>query len=185
MKHTIPITFLLVILFLVAQVLGLLIVNQYLDHGKIKETSEVGFKQLPYDVERPPIEEGSSFIYIIAAILIGTLILLVLIKFRFMRLWKIWFLLAVILTLSFALSAFLNPILALILSIIFGLWKVYKPNMYVHNLTEVFIYGGLAAIFVPVINLFSAIILLLAISAYDFIAVWKSKHMVTLAKFHR
>ena len=39
-----------------------------------------------------------------------------------------------------------------------------------HNVTELFIYGGLAAIFVPLFNLFSVIILLLlifAITAHD------------------
>mgnify|MGYP001591251463 FL=1 len=43
-------------------------------------------------------------------------------------------------------------------------------------------YGGLAAIFVPAFNLWSIIILLLLISVYDAYAVWKSKHMITLAQ---
>jgi len=58
-----------------------------------------------------------------------------------------------------------------------------KSNMIVHNLSEVFIYGGLAAIFVPIMNVFAAILLLLLIAVYDFIAVFKIKHMVTMAKF--
>jgi presenilin-like A22 family membrane protease len=53
----------------------------------------------------------------------------------------------------------------------------------VQNLTEVFIYGGLAAIFVPILNIFWVFMLLIAISIYDMIAVWQSKHMIKLAKF--
>ncbi len=67
-------------------------------------------------------------------------------------------------------------------ALIFGFWKVFKPNFWIQNLTEIFVYGGLAAIFVPVFNMFSVSILLILISIYDIYAVWKSKHMVTLAK---
>ena len=50
-------------------------------------------------------------------------------------------------------------------------------------MSEVFLYGGLAAIFVPMLNLFSAFTLLILISLYDAYAVWKSEHMIALAKF--
>ena len=38
-------------------------------------------------------------------------------------------------------------------------------------------------IFVPVVNVVSMIVILFLISVYDFIAVWKTKHMIRLAKF--
>jgi len=106
-----------------------------------------------------------------------------LIKFKKTFLWKVWFFLAVIVTLSIALSAFINSYVAFILSVLLAGYKIFKPNVIIHNLTEVFIYGGLAAIFVPIMNLFAVFILLLLISVYDFIAVFKIKHMVTMAKF--
>ena len=53
----------------------------------------------------------------------------------------------------------------------------------VHNLTELFIYPGIALLLVPLLNVFYAFILLVLISIYDAYAVWKSKHMVTMAKF--
>ena len=61
--------------------------------------------------------------------------------------------------------------------------KIFKPKVWLHNLSEIFIYGGLAAIFVPVMNVFSAFMLLLLISIYDMYAVWHSKHMIKLAEF--
>jgi presenilin-like A22 family membrane protease len=51
------------------------------------------------------------------------------------------------------------------------------------HFSQVFVYGGLAAIFVPWLNVFSGVMLLIIISVYDMIAVWQSKHMVKLAEF--
>ena len=41
----------------------------------------------------------------------------------------------------------------------------------------------MSAIFVPMINLFAAFMLLIIISIYDYISVYKTKHMIRLAKF--
>ena len=87
------------------------------------------------------------------------------------------------LSLSIALAAFVPSATALIIAIILALWKILRPNMIIHNLTEIFIYGGIAAIFVPLVNVSAAIILLALISIYDIISVRKTKHMITLAKF--
>jgi presenilin-like A22 family membrane protease len=183
MKHTLKITLLLVLLFFIAQIIGLAITNAYIDYEATKEKGEVTFANLPYDIERPPVEERSSFIFIITAVIIGTLLLLLLIKFKKTLLWKIWFFLAVFLCLSIAFSAFINHLIALLLGIILAAYKIFKPNIIIHNVTEVFVYGGLAAIFVPIMNVFAIVILLILISIYDFIAVFKMKHMVTMAKF--
>ena len=183
MKHTLQITLLLVFLFFISQVVGLAVTNAYIDHATTAETGNVTFVSLPFNIERPPVEQKSSFLFIITAILIGTVLVLLLIKFKKILFWKIWFFMAVVLCLSIAFSAFMNHYLALLLSIILTVYKVFKPNIIIHNLTEVFVYGGLAAIFVPIMNLFAVSVLLILISIYDFIAVFKIKHMITLAKF--
>ena len=173
----------LVLLFFVSQVMGLLVTNGYIDHNATKETGKITFMQLPYDIERPPMEERSSFVFIISAVIIGTLIVLLLVKFKKTFLWKLWFFLAVVLCLSISLSAFINPYIALLLGVVLAGFKIFRPNVIIHNLTEIFVYGGLAAIFVPVMNIFAVIMLLILISIYDFIAVFKIKHMITMAKF--
>ncbi|MBW2974270.1 hypothetical protein KY366_01000, partial [Candidatus Woesearchaeota archaeon] len=183
MKHTLKVTLLLVFLFFTAQVIGLIITNAYIDHKATLEKGEVKFVNLPYDIERPPVEQRSSFIFILAAVLIGTVLVLLLIKFEKTVLWKVWFFLAVVLSLSLAFSAFINQYVAFFLSLILAGYKIFKPNILIHNITEVFVYGGLAAIFVPIMNLFAVVLLLLFISVYDFFAVFKIKHMVTMAKF--
>ncbi|MFH1324868.1 MAG: presenilin family intramembrane aspartyl protease [Nanoarchaeota archaeon] len=183
MKHTISVTFMLVMLFFVAQVVGLLVTNGYIDHEATKETGKVMFVNLPYDIERPPMDEKSSFVFIITAVIIGTLLVLLLVKFKRTFLWKVWFFLAVVLCLSISFSAFMNAYLAFVISILLAVYKIFRPNVIIHNLTEIFVYGGLAAIFVPVMNVFAVIMLLIFISIYDFIAVFKIKHMITMAKF--
>ena len=81
MKHTLKVTILLVTIFFVSQLIGLAVTNEYIDHNKTSETGNITWSSLPYNIERPEIEEGSSFIYIISAILLGTLLVFLIIKF--------------------------------------------------------------------------------------------------------
>lgn len=183
MKHTLKITLLMVSVFFITQLIGLSVTSQYIDHKKTAISGDISFEALPYNLERPQIEESTSYIWIIAAIIIGTLLTLLLVRFKKMNLWKLWFFLAVFFTMAIAFSAFINQALAAILAFILALRKIYKPTIIISNLTEIFIYGGLAAIFVPVINIFAAFMLLILISIYDIIAVRHTKHMIKLAKF--
>ncbi len=183
MKHTLKITLFLILVFFCAQVIGIVINAKYIDIAATAETGEVTYNELPFGFERPDVPKTSSFIYIILGVLVGTGVMLLIIKFKKVRLWKMWYFLAVVMCLSFALGAFLPQLVAFILALLFAIWKILKTNPIIHNITEIFIYGGLAAIFVPILNLFSVIMLLLIISVYDMIAVWKSKHMVKLAEF--
>ena len=186
MKHTISATLILISLFLAAQVIGLAIINQYIDHTATEETGQLTFSELPYGLERPEIEQGSYFIvYLAFAIIIGTLLVLLLVKLRKPFIWRIWLLFAIVLCMGISFGAFIHPIIAFLLAFILGLWKILKPTPFIHNLTELFIYGGLAAIFVPIsgFTIPIAFLALALISLYDMYAVWKSKHMITLANF--
>ncbi len=181
MKHSFPVTIIILIAFLLAQFVGIAILYSYIDPVKTAETGQIEFKDLPIG-ERPQMEEQTAFIPVMGAVIIGTILLLILIKFNLRWLWKIWFLIAVSLSLVIAFGAFLPLLPALVLGLALAIWKIFKPNFWIQNMSELFVYGGLAAIFVPVFNLFSISILLLLISVYDAYAVWKSKHMITLAK---
>ena len=178
MKHTLTITILLVAMFLGSQVIGLFITKHYLPTQKGQPA-----KELPFDIERPQIEEKTSYLPIFISILVATGLAFLLIKFQAFRLWKLWFFIAISFTLLIALSSFIPQIIALIVSVITALMLIFRPNVIIQNLVQLFIYGGLAAIFVPILNILSVSILLILISIYDVIAVLKTKHMVSLAKF--
>ncbi len=181
MKHSTKITLLLLTIFLVSQFIGLAVVGQYVDPVLSEEQGETVFQE-PSFVERPDIEPQTAYLPLIIILLIGTGILLLLIKFKAFKIWRAWFLLAVVISITLAMDAFLPALISLAIGIIVGIWKIFKPNPIIHNLSEPFIYAGLAALFVPIFNLNSIVILLILISLYDMYAVWRSKHMVTLAK---
>ncbi|MBI3036276.1 hypothetical protein HYY73_00760 [Candidatus Woesearchaeota archaeon] len=189
MKHSWQVSAVLLSIFLAAQFIGLFVVHSYIDDAASEQASKeagkpvVVYGQLPYGVERPSIAPDISFLFFGAAIAIGTVLLLLIIKLRKLSLWKVWFFLAVVITLAAAFSAFIPSLAAAVLSLALAYFKVFRPNVLAHNLSELFIYGGMAAIFVPVMNVKSAAILLLIIAAYDIFAVFHSKHMITLAKF--
>lgn len=172
MKHNIKITIVLILLFLFSQLVGLLIVKNYLIN-----------ERLPFNIERPDFEEETSYFPIIIAIIIGTLIALGLAKLNAIGLWKFWFFISVFFTLLISFYSFMNENIAFLVALIFALLKIFRPSFVVQNFTELFIYAGLAAVFVPILNLLSITILLIVISVYDIWAVWKTKHMVKLAKF--
>ena len=172
MKHTYPVTITLVLLFLAAQIIGLLITKQYL-----KE------EELPLGIERPEVEENLSYIPIIIAIIISTILALILIKYKSVKLWKLWFFLSILICLTIAFAAFLPQIISIFLAFILTFLKVFKRNIITYNISELFVYGGIAGLFVPILGILSIFILLLVISVYDMIAVWKTKHMIKLAKF--
>lgn len=184
MKHTAIVTFIVLGIFFLSQVIGLGIINSYIDHSATEETGKLALKNYPLGLESPEIEGPEAVFSIIAAILIGTVLALVLIKFKQRLLWKLWFLVAIFVTLTIAFKPFIGGTAAIVLGGLLALWKIYRPNFIVHNFTELFVYGGLAVILLPLLNkIVWAALLLILISAYDIYAVNKSKHMIKLAKF--
>lgn len=186
MKHPPRTITIMLTMFFLAQIIGLFVITNYIDAEESEIQGEAVFREVDVSgitIERPDVDQNWSFAYMLIALFIGTSLLLIIIKYKTVILWKLWAYLAVVLCLSIALSAFIDSTIALIISLILGWIKIFKSNFYIHNLTELFLYGGLAAIFVPMLNLQSALILLILISLYDMYAVWKSKHMVDMAKF--
>jgi len=184
MKHTLKVTITLLLFFFLAQFTGLLIVNQYIDHKKTAEKKEVVMKPLPYGLERPEVKNQSiSFVYITIMILTGTLLVLLLVKFQKPIIFKIWLFTGVWFSLSIAFAAFINHFIAAALALLISVLKFYRHNIIIQNLSEVFVYGGLAAFVVNIFNLFAAFMLLIVISVYDYVSVFKTKHMIRLAKF--
>lgn len=173
MKHTLKVTLVLIFLFLISQIIGLAVVQQYIKTEK----------PLPYGLERPPVVGTSLVVYILVAVLIATVLVLLLIKFKKPSWWRAWFFLAVFFLLTIAFNAFMPVAVAAVLALIIAYLKINKPGLIVQNLSEVFVYSGMAAIFAPAMDLWAAFLLLFLISIYDMIAVWKTKHMVKLAKF--
>ena len=161
----------MVLMFFVSQLIGLYVVNA--SYGE----------QLALGIQKPELEENTSFIYLFVVIIVVTLLSLLLARFKAIKLWKVWFFISIVVVLTVSLSFFVSVWFAVVLSLIAAFFKVIRPNVVIHNLSELFLYGGLAAIFVETLNIFSVSILIILIALYDMYAVWKSKHMIKLATF--
>ncbi|MEM2933143.1 MAG: presenilin family intramembrane aspartyl protease [Candidatus Pacearchaeota archaeon] len=157
---------------------------------------------VPPEMElKKPIDILNIIVSIIIAIVIASVLFFLLSKIRITLLIKAWFSFVVFICLTLAITLLIYPILGTNLFVLFGknislaeivavplafiltFYKIIKRNIIVHNITELFIYPGLAIIFLPLVNVIAALSLLLAISIYDIIAVWKTKFMMNLAKF--
>ncbi|MEK6867929.1 MAG: hypothetical protein AABX98_03845, partial [Nanoarchaeota archaeon] len=108
MKHSLKITLLLLLIFVLAQINGLFVVAYYID---IKESALAGRtvvheeKYAEANLTAPVVEnESASFVYIFLALLMGTAFVLVLIKFKQGNFWKVWFFLSVVVTLVISLN---------------------------------------------------------------------------------
>ncbi|MBI4441503.1 hypothetical protein HY639_05020 [Candidatus Woesearchaeota archaeon] len=183
MKHSFPIISTLLLLFFSAQAFGLVILNNYVDYSQSLEQKTLVLRPLPFAIERPEVAPEYSFAYILSGVLVATALILLLIKYGQVNIWKFWYLLSVVFCLLVAAGAFFSDNVSFLLALVFGTWKVFRPNVIVHNLTELLIYGGLVVVFAPVLTFSSVVLLLVLISCYDMYAVWKSKHMVTMAHF--
>lgn len=201
MKHDLSITLFLLALFVLAQLVGLGLLNY--DASVTQQTRTIeGVNQTVTVVEhqdtavgaRPQTTGLGTLAYLLGGVLAGTLLILLIIKWGKTSLWKAWFFLAVTLAMAIALGVLVKPVVALVVALLLALGKLFKPNLFIHNLTEVLIYSGIALLVVPMFkavsgggpftqSVFLVTVLLLLISGYDAFAVWKSKHMVRMAKF--
>lgn len=186
MKHTLKITLIILAMFLVTQVLGLYIVNFYMSDGI----------QLPYGfAENSTIEKEQSFqkevlTSIIISFIVAIALILLLMRTKLVWLLRGWFFVVISLALGITISVLLKQLdiinatfFALCIGIALAYIKVFRKSILVHNFTELLIYPGIAAIFISMLSLWTTIILLIIISAYDIWAVWHSGIMQKMAKF--
>jgi len=139
-------------------------------------------------------ESFSMLTSLIFAFIIAISLFFLFTKFKIEFVLKAWFFLVVCIALFITFYSFeklvpftINYNWALIIPIILALplafIKIFKREFLVHNFTELLIYPGIATIFVPILNIYTIIILLIIISIYDMWAVWHSGIMQKMAKY--
>ena len=183
MKHTTKITIILLSMFLITQLIGLFIINFYLQDGNL----------LPYGFNQQSLDMQNSFSFLASMIfsfIIAILLVLILTKIKSVIVMRTWFFIVICLALGLTLNAIFSlikipmpAVFALIIGVIFAYFKVFKRNIILHNITELLIYPGIAAVFASILNIFTLIILLILIAIYDVWAVWHSGIMQKMAKY--
>ena len=189
MKHDLKITIFLIALFFISQIAGLSLIaydatpTLIVDSVTNQSTMVVLYEETAAG-PRPEVSGYGSLLYIVIGVGIGTLLILLLMKFRLGgKIWKAWYFLAVLMAITITIGVFTQDWIAFIIAAMLASLKLIYKNVYVHNFTEILMYAGIALLLVPLFNIIWASVLLILISIYDMYAVWKSKHMVKLAKF--
>ncbi len=169
-------------MFVITQFIGLYVVNHYL----------VDEHELPYGMQTPEIETDQEYFalfpFIVMAFIIAIFIMFLLSKFNIEFILKLWFFIVVAIALGLSFNVVLTKfqyasLIAFVIALPLAYIKIYKQNFLVHNFTELLIYPGIAAVFVPLLNLWTIIALLIMISLYDIWAVWHSGFMQNMAKY--
>ncbi len=169
-------------MFVLTQAIGIYVAAQYLQPETV----------LPFGLDTPTPETNAEFnlffSQIVLAFIIAVVILFMLSKFKAEIILKLWFFAVIILALGIAFIALLpefryKTYIVLAAAAVLGFFKVFKRNFLIHNFTELLIYPGIAAVFIPLLNVYTIIGLLILISVYDIWAVWHSGIMQKMAKF--
>lgn len=182
-------------MFLITQFIGLFVISVYTP-TTVQIHSENGtiINQTSYNLPLgldPPQDTNPkvNIISIIIAFIFAIVIMLVLMNFKAELILRFWFLIVIMIALTLTLNAgfmqFTNNalMLAVLIAIPIAILKVFQRNIILHNITELLIYPGIAALFVPLLNIWTTVILLIIISAYDMYAVWHAKFMQKMAKY--
>ncbi|MCK4647874.1 hypothetical protein KAT24_03030 [Candidatus Pacearchaeota archaeon] len=179
-------------MFLLTQFIGLYVIDNYsstrIVNGEIVNASA---QALPYGLETPEIEKPSDyrslFYMIMFAFVIAITILFFLTKIKAEFILKAWFFVVVTLALGITFNSFFQTKyagwIALAIALPLAFFKIFKRNFLLHNFTELLIYPGIAAVFVPILNFYTILALLVIISIYDMWAVWHSGIMQKMAKY--
>ena len=160
MKHKLGVTVLLLAMFLFTQGIGLLVVNSYNPVSVQDENGTIYLNKqtLPYGLDTPEEDEATGLASIIIAFIFAFALIYIFMKYELKLIIRVWFFFVVTLALAITLNAIFKNYLAVAATISLGLaailayFKILRPNVYVHNITETMIYPGIAAVFVPLLT---------------------------------
>lgn len=170
----------LILLFLLTQGVGLFTGDKWIVF------KEQGLVEQPVIVNENPEDVQNSF-GIVGYILVFTLVLLAIIKFAPEWLKDLLFRLFEALATVFAswvvfIAILVNDLVALAVAVLLVVVRnVWRRMILLRNFAAIVTTAGAGSFLGFALGVFPVIVLLVLLSIYDFIAVFKTKHMVTLA----
>lgn len=166
-----------VLLYVVVMSLGLYVSASLIQ--KIYHPVDVN-DRLPPAVSNPDAPESSIEIFLY--ILVMTLLMLALLKFNLNIIIKILALLALLGGMTFTLYAIFGNLgfITALLLLIAVIWK--RQNLLLFNTALILTVTGVGAFLGASLSVLPSLLLLIILSIYDLIAVFWTKHMVTLAE---
>ena len=171
MKHTKSLI-IIIGLYMAVQVLGLYVGSSLMPMIE----SEI----IPPVVENPESPETSGQIFIYIIIMTGILLLFLKFKLDFFIRGLLFFSILMGASITFwVLFGYYGVLFAMCL-VLLSNWK--RDNIWIGNLTLVFTISGIGGWLGASLHVIPALLLLIGLAIYDIIAVFGTKHMVTLAK---
>ena len=159
----------LISFFIIANFLGLFAASNLIAAGEVSQT--------------PVLNEGagSAFTFF-TVVLIAAGLMLLLYKLKADLIIKAWFLVAIFSTIMIFFSTFIPDLFAIIIALsLVGASRYYK-KWQLMNAVLMFGFAGAGAFFGVMVGFIPALIILALLAVYDVIAVFFSKHMISLAK---
>jgi presenilin-like A22 family membrane protease len=168
--------FLLIFLFFATEFLGLYVGSQYLQLLNSGVVQPVPWNQ----------ESVQTSFYLFGWIMVTTVGILILIRFRrsTIRLLEAF----VIFTSSWLTFDLIMPVdigflsLGFFLALALTLWKAFKPSILSQNVAAIISGAGVGSLLGASLGVLPAVVFMLILSAYDFVSVFITKHMVYMAK---
>lgn len=194
MKHSLKIILLLLGMFFITQLIGLAVIYQYAPHMEQVIDAEGTLTNktvynLPYGTEPPEeVSPKDALISMVIAMALAVGLMLFLMRYRVVFFFRAWFFVVVTFALGVSINAFIQKIpysslIALVIAIPLAALRLFKRNIVVHNLTELLVYPGIAAIIVPILSVRTVALFLVVISLYDMYAVWHAGFMQKMAHY--
>jgi presenilin-like A22 family membrane protease len=193
MKTSLKVVCLLLGMFFITQLIGIAVIGVYSPQTTQIDVNGTLTNLTTYNLPSwvaPPqeVDNGLSLTSIIIAIIMGVILMLLLMKLKAEIFLRIWFFVVVSIALGITINSLMlgirySEIISLLIAIPFAALKIFRRSFIIHNITEVLIYPGLAAVFVPLLNIWTMVVLLIFISVYDIYAVWHAGFMQKMAKY--
>jgi presenilin-like A22 family membrane protease len=127
-----------------------------------------------------PVMQGLTWFFF--AFIIALAIILLVIKFLKRVSFNAFFAFIIFVGAYYVFSAFLPVLLGIVLAAAVVGIRFWKPNLITHNIAIFLGVAGVAAVLGNLLPVLAVIVILFALSIYDFIAVFKTKHMVSMFK---
>jgi len=161
---------------LFVQILGLYIGNEYIS------LIEMGVAEPVF--ESPENIGNSLFLFSYMIVATGVMILIIKYKKILIRVIEI----VVTFTALFLTFDFLIPVqifyvpVSFVIALILIIWRTKRPNFYNQNLSIAFALPSIGAVIGVSLGIVPSLLLIVLISAYDFVSVFITKHMIYMAK---
>jgi presenilin-like A22 family membrane protease len=177
MKKPIIIPIIILGMFILAQIIGIIIANIYLNNPLP-----------PWFQSSTDTDATTNLFGVIGAVFFGVLLIFLFMRFKAEVVLRYWFFIIISLALGVSINALMlnlpySYLISLLIAIPFAILKVFKRNIIVHNITELLIYPGISAAIIPLFNITTIVIFFIFISLYDIYAVWHAGFMQKMAKY--